>query len=304
MTKEIRVRPAMEWRLSFLSSGEISLADHLQTIRRQVHGGQEVRLIDLAADAGKGMGVFENLNGASSPDVFANELSSAALTFYGSPIADFLEKLVVEREQVPEVARGFIQKFLNLHVPSSACGEVSRAARRFALVAFAGEYASSMGVTGWEEGEAMRAAVVCFKSWLERRGSLAAGDTESAISQVRNFITANGSGRFETICPDDDAQVEKAAIHNRAGFRQEVADADGAADDNEPEQKRYIYLVLPEAFRREVCRGFDPEMVAKGLKDRGHLECEEGRLTRQKRLPGLGKQRVYCILPSVLEVAS
>jgi hypothetical protein len=58
MTREIRVRPMMEWRLAFLSSGEISLADHLQTIGRQVCAGQEVLRINLAADAGKGMGIF------------------------------------------------------------------------------------------------------------------------------------------------------------------------------------------------------------------------------------------------------
>src|ERR1035438_6849114 len=55
MTKEIRVRPAMEWRLVFVSTGETSLADHMMTSGRQVHAGQEVRIISIVADAGKGM---------------------------------------------------------------------------------------------------------------------------------------------------------------------------------------------------------------------------------------------------------
>jgi hypothetical protein len=39
--------------------------------------------------------------------------------------------------------------------------------------------------------------------------------------------------------------------------------------------------------------------VAKALRERGHLDTENGRLTHQKRLPGMGRQRVYCILPSI-----
>src|ERR1035437_3637489 len=63
MTKETRVRPAMEWRLVFLSTGETSLADHMMTVNRQVHAGQEVRIISMVADAGKGMRCFSARDG-------------------------------------------------------------------------------------------------------------------------------------------------------------------------------------------------------------------------------------------------
>ena len=188
MSKEIRVRPSMDWRLLFLSSGEISLSDHMMSAGRQVHAGQEVRIISIAADAGQGMGSFEDLHGAASADQFANQLNSGTSTCYGTPSVAFLERLVRERDRVAPEANGFLRKFLETHVEERAAGEVSRAARRFALVAFAGEYASSLGITGWPEGEAMRAAVTCFKSWLDQRGSMGAGDTEAAIVQVRHFL--------------------------------------------------------------------------------------------------------------------
>src|ERR1035437_9877056 len=174
MTKEIRVRPAMGWRLVFLSTGETSLADHMMTVNRQVHAGQEVRIISIVADASKGMGCFEELHGAESADQFANQLNSAALACYGTPSIALLHRLVLERDKVAEAAKGFMEKFLKTHVPERASGEVFRAARaeaakgfmekflkthvperasgevfraarRFALVAFAGEYASSLG---------------------------------------------------------------------------------------------------------------------------------------------------------------
>src|ERR1035437_4936167 len=63
MTKETRVRPAMEWRLVFLSTGETSLADHMMTVNRQVHAGQEVRSISLVGSASKGMRCFSARDG-------------------------------------------------------------------------------------------------------------------------------------------------------------------------------------------------------------------------------------------------
>src|ERR1035437_19480 len=147
MSKAIQVRPSMDWRLVFLSTGEISLADHMMTVGRQVHGGQEVRIISIVADAGKGMGCCEDLHGAESADQFANQLNSAALAYYGTPSIAFLHRLVLERDKVGEKAEALIKKFLETQVQLPASGEVFRAARRFALVAFAGEYASGLGIT-------------------------------------------------------------------------------------------------------------------------------------------------------------
>src|ERR1017187_8231355 len=147
MSKAIQVRPSMDWRLRFVSTGEISLADHMMTVGRQVHAGQEVRTISIAADAGKGMGSFEDLHGVGSADQFANQINSATLAYYGTPSIAFLDRLVLERDKVAEAAKGFMEKFLKTHVPERASGEVFRAARRFSLVAFAGEYASSLGIT-------------------------------------------------------------------------------------------------------------------------------------------------------------
>jgi uncharacterized protein (DUF927 family) len=275
------------------------------TVNRQVHAGQEVRIISMVADAGKGMGCFEDLHGATSADQFANELNSAVLAYYGTPSIAFLHRLVLERDKVAETAKGFMEKFLKTHVPERASGEVFRAARRFALVAFAGEYASSLGITGWPEGEAVRAAVTCYKSWLDQRGSTGAGDTEAAIVQVRHFLTLHGASRFETICPDDDSKVERTSARDRVGFRQELPDEEsssGSQAENpgeDSENGTYVYYVLPGTFKRELAKGFDATTVAKALRERGHLDTESGRLTHQKRLPGMGRQRVYCILPSI-----
>jgi hypothetical protein len=71
-----------------------------------------------------------------------------------------------------------------------------------------------------------------------------------------------------------------------------------AASENS-ENGAYVYYVLPEAFQREFARGFDAATVAKALRELGHLGVENGRLIYQKRLTGLGRQRVYPIRPSI-----
>ncbi len=57
--------------------------------------------------------------------------------------------------------------------------------------------------------------------------------------------------------------------------------------------------MLPEAFRREVCKGFDASAVARVLKKRGHLVHQPGRLTDKQRLPGMGLVPVYHVKPSI-----
>jgi putative DNA primase/helicase len=54
-------RRAARWRLLFLSSGEIGLAEKLSEDGRgrQLSAGQQVRIVDIPADAGAGLGIFE-----------------------------------------------------------------------------------------------------------------------------------------------------------------------------------------------------------------------------------------------------
>ncbi len=59
-------------------------------------------------------------------------------------------------------------------------------------------------------------------------------------------------------------------------------------------------MILPEVFRREVCEGFDYRAVARALLLRGHLGCEQPRLTKKPRLPEVGAVRVYAVKSSIL----
>jgi putative DNA primase/helicase len=71
-------RAVYTWRLLFLSAGEISLADHMRSGGKQVQAGQETRLADIPADAGKGLGVFDTLRGFSGGNALSRALTEAA----------------------------------------------------------------------------------------------------------------------------------------------------------------------------------------------------------------------------------
>src|SRR5207244_2611988 len=95
-------RRSAQWRLLFLSSGELSLADKMAEAGKRVRAGQEVRLVDVPADAGAGMGIFEDLHGAASPGEFAEILRNATARCYGTGIRAYLdavaERLAADRD--------------------------------------------------------------------------------------------------------------------------------------------------------------------------------------------------------------
>jgi len=61
------LRQSMAWRTIVLSTGEIRLTDKLIESRQQARAGQEVRLVDIPADAGRGFGAFDDGGAAGDP---------------------------------------------------------------------------------------------------------------------------------------------------------------------------------------------------------------------------------------------
>lgn len=283
-------RRVAEWRLLFLSSGEISLADKIAEDGkgRRVAAGQEVRIVDVAADAGEGLGLFENLHGFPSADALARHLKMKASEFYGTAKNAYLTFLTRRFDDIAPTVKGFADEFMREAVPAGADGQVSRVAGRFALVAAGGEMATAYGVLPWQPGEATNAAGRCFRDWLTARGGLEPAEEREAIAAVRRFIEMHGTSRFEPMGESGEGESIVRTV-NRVGFRR--ADAAGGTD----------YFVLPEAWRTEVCPGLDPVTVAKSLLKRGFLIGKDGKLQDQKRLPGFAKPvRCYHVASAIL----
>lgn len=290
MTKTITARRSLSWRLLFLSTGEISLADKMSEAGIMIKGGQEIRVLDIPSDTGK-FGVFENLHEFPNGQSFADHLSTASRKFYGSAIREFLRSFIEHDSESAktgwrEFQAKFIEKILPIDKNKKYPSEVYRAAARFALVAFAGEIATNLQVTKWQSGEAISAAEAVFRAWIENRVGRGGSDAERAISQIRAFIEAHGSSRFEVLTMTDDS-LDTGKIINRAGFRKQN-------DEGE-----FEYLFLPEIFRQEVCKGFDYKSVCKVLARRGFLQHDSAGYQKQLKYAGT-KIRPYWISSKIL----
>lgn len=292
-TRTGQTRPRLSWRLLFLSAGEIGLAAHMAEGGKRARAGQELRMADIPADAGAGLGIFETLHGQEHGAALAQYLAKASEAQHGTAGRAFLEWAVSHAEALRDRTRAAVDRLAAQWVPEAASGQVDRVARRFAVVAAAGEMATEAGITGWPEGEATRAARACFEAWLASRGSIGNAEEVQILRQVRRFLELHGEGRFTEWSRADDDHAPKT-LH-RAGFRRSVKDSAG-------DTVGWEFYVFTETFRTEVCEGFDVKAVLRVLRDRGYLEPDKGRpFDCKARLPGLGPTRCYRIKSAILD---
>lgn len=283
MNKNLSAREEITWLIMFLSSGEESLVSMMQQAGKHTKAGQELRLADIPADAGKGMGMFEQLHSTDNPSTFSVMIKDHAAKSYGTAGLQWLEWVSRQRPQLTTRIKAMIEHFTGEHVPSGASGQVERVARRFALVAAAGELATEAGLTGWAQDEASTAAAHCLRDWIEAFGGIGNHEERAILEHVRAFIEAHGSSRFESMTAD------RERISNRVGYIQQ-----------KPNQARE-YLIFPEAFKREVCKGFDAKQAIKALVSHGILMADGTRPSRLFRTPDSDKPvRMYAINADML----
>ena len=86
--------------MMFLSNGEIDLSQHLQGDGKKIKAGQGVRLLTIPADAGAGLGIFEDLNGYPNGAALADALKANSLKYYGTAGPAFIEKIASRLDEV------------------------------------------------------------------------------------------------------------------------------------------------------------------------------------------------------------
>jgi putative DNA primase/helicase len=121
-----------------------------------------------------------------------------------------------------------------------------------------------------------------FREWLDRRGT-GALESAKALAQVRSMIEKHGASRFVPWNPAELPPIPSQPVQNRMGFVRR----DG---------EQTTFFVMPEAFKRDICKGLDPARVARELIAIGAITPDANRKTSTKvRLPGLGSVRCLVI---------
>lgn len=276
MQKDATLANRCTWQLLYLSAGEVSLRATLEQAGIPVRAGQEVRFIDLPADAGCNLGVFNSIHNYEDGNRFAMAIKENSCKYYGVAARAFLCEIAGDYQAYQEWLFNKVSEFTNSLQLCGADPQVLRVAQRFAIVAAAGELATKLNITAWPEGMATNSAIVCFKEWLNQRGGMESHEETQAIDAVRSRLLENSNTRFmvDTLAP-------------RGSSCWGLKDTNG-------------YYVYPSAFNNELCAGLDPKFVANLLAQKDFLTSRSGRNTITKRIDG-NTIRCYHIKPSLLE---
>ncbi len=273
-SREGNLRKSHSWRLLFLSSGELGLADKLAENGLKSRGGQEVRFVGLPVDTS----MLTELHGFPHAGAVVNRLKELTALHYGHAGRAFLHKLTepdtmttVLSELQPDLANT-----VSRLVPAGADGQVRRVAQRFALCGLAGRLAAQMGILP-PDFDAPGCAERCFHDWLTARGGIGASEDAAILAAVRLFIEQHGASRFQ------DLDTQMSTCVNRVGFRRNVR---GVTE----------YIALPESFRTEILRGFSPRRAAAVLRNAGWLHLSDDKNTTKRELPGMGRVRAYVLV--------
>ncbi|MGM0983286.1 MAG: hypothetical protein ACQEXG_07635 [Pseudomonadota bacterium] len=215
-----------------------------------------------------------------APSDFANAIKTATAEHYGCAGMAFINYLLMYDHDLPAVYHKLMQ---DPAFSNETDGVANRAAGAFGLLAMAGELATEAGITGWDEGEALDAAVTCLSLWKSERGSLPPEDA-AILDGVSEFIQRHGDSRFGPLLPGDS---DARRIIDRAGFWR---DAQGG---------RVFYFT--SAALREAAKGYDIKTIAGALDAAGWLhEKERGKRSVNKRVQG-SLHRLYAVLPQEVE---
>ena len=288
-----------EWRTFILSTGEIDLATAVASAGQKMPAGAEVRLASVALD--DAAAVWPALHGWADFPALAHDLHDAMKRHHGTAGRAFVARLAAMRADDPAGLAAFVggtRANFAKRLPAVADPQVHDVARRCALVAAAGELATSWGVLPWQAGMAESAAVTMLQAWLARRpGGAGSAEAAAQLERVRAALLQHGAARFTALFLSDDGTWQEVHpdrhVVNRIGWRKRH---DG----------RDEYLIPAETWRADVCApaGLDPIATARTLAANDYLRRGEGKnLMANERVPGVGTLRVYAINAAMLETA-
>lgn len=264
-------RQSAHWRTMVLSSGERTLSAHMLEAGQRSKAGQQARLLDVHA-TDRTYGLFDTLHQHQDSRALADHLKQATRAHYGKAGIAYLEALLKDTTDLPHLYAEARQH----DAFQISDGIENRAAGVFALIGLAGELATRYGLTGWQEDEAVNAAVLAFNEWRTHRGT---GQTEQrqVLEAVAAFIDRHGSSRFAML--DDD----RATIHNQAGYWRD-----------DPAGR--VFYFHSDALT-EAAPGHDQGFILDALEQAGWIAYRDNDKRSKKTSVQGQKKRLYAIRP-------
>lgn len=284
------VNALTDWRLLFLSSGEKNLQTILKDAGKSYDAGMDIRLVNISADVNGGS-IYDAYSKADG-GAMSDRLSEMCTKYHGTAGVAFIEYIQPQLNTLSDTLKRQISKLADEWIPHGADTQVGRVAQRFALVAVAGELATQAGITGWKQGEAETASLMCFENWVEVRGGVGNLENITMLSQLVGWFVANQEGRFKWWQRANDDHDGK--VSNMAGYRRIMREGKEAELTYEKEDGQWVkdsagcevvWYVYPDVFKHDICKGFDYRVMAQLLVDRGIIQTDKVGFMKKVRLP-------------------
>ncbi|WP_298978563.1 DUF927 domain-containing protein [uncultured Psychrobacter sp.] len=277
-------RIAKTWRIIFLSNGEESLQNFMAQAGQKTNAGIEVRVAHIDADAGKGLKTFDSLVLAKTGAAQADKIKELSYSYYGSAGIAWLEHITNDKAATTATARALVSDFMS-HYPQLA-PQAHRVAKRFAIVAAAGEMATRADITGWQVGQATTAVRVCLDNWLDNYGRDGEHEQRQIIEHIKAFIEQFGSSRFQP-CHSHTCADFEPKTSNRVGYRN---------------IKTGDYYFMINTFDTQVCQPFSSKAVLQVLDDANLLLRNQGdrKAYRSPETLFINRDPFYVVKASIL----
>lgn len=182
----------LNWRLSVLSCGEKSLSEHAMDGGNEQLAGERVRIIDVPADANKGLGIFHSLpEGIKSSEEAVHKLVAACKAHHGLAGRELIRKMCDRLASDPDFINNklneLMEKFVRKHCHESTDGQQLRICRRFALSYASGIFASQWGILPLTKAEVMNAISICYENSIAEMQPRLEDRIQDVRSTVLNF---------------------------------------------------------------------------------------------------------------------
>lgn len=290
-----RARPAEHWKLTFLSSGEISLEEKVaeRSGAPQMREGQAVRLIDLPADVGCGHGIYEDLHGFADGAALSDALNQATEQSMGDIADEFAGAIANDVEKARAFLRTEQERFVRSSLPDEADGIVRRVYANLGFLAAATELATRKGILPWRPGGGHAGIGVCahawFSAWRLRSGmnrphalaqawlaeniarltpwELAARDVDEPgyYCHARNVVHLKAAG-WRDLCGDLSSAYMQAALKEAGVFSTRPLVHPAASQGNFTSLMLLLWVI--EAAKVTIVTGLDRRPVCAGISRR------------------------------------
>ena len=276
------LRPVRHWRLTYVSTGEIGSAQFIRDGGETVMAGYTVRMLDIPADGGAGMGVIETLQGHPNSKEQVKALEYYTTQYFGTAAVAFLAALFAS-EYLSVLREHFLSfncEFMERLPQRQRVPEQERILEKFAAIAFAGELAIEFGVLPYPSGQAIHTMVRMAVEYENARGGDEGWDILERIAWIRREISRGRYSNFKRL-------NRQRNVFRDGGF--EPRTFWGYAIYPNAESDQIMEFRIPRAlFKTTFCQNLNADLLISAMRERGYLD-------EDRHLIGARRERCYVL---------